>query len=50
MELERRSFFGMLLLPLLRRILPARWCDRLYPGPVRPLDLSKVRKPGRWAG
>lgn len=64
MEVGRRTFLGLMLaagaalaapmLPLFRRILPARFVEavrsRLYPGPVRPLDMAEIRKPGRWAG
>lgn len=64
MELKRRTFLGACSAALvaagaggwtwLRRQPPVRWLIALragrYPGPVRPLDESDMKRPGRWLG
>jgi hypothetical protein len=62
MEMKRRHFFkltlGALLGPPLLwvadRVAPVRYTEalraRFYPGGVRALDRSSVRRPGKWAG
>ncbi len=61
MEMRRRSFVMALLAwpladatPLLafglsKRVCRAQ-CPAEYPGPSRPLDRTKIRQPGTWAG
>ena len=60
--MKRRAFLrttlGALLGPPVLRIAeraaPVRYTEALrakfYPGPVKPLDVSKLKRPGDWAG
>ena len=64
MGIARRRFVGILVriaavvvVPasnLAGRVVPARYVEairsRFYPGPVKRLSLSDIRKPGRWGG
>jgi hypothetical protein len=55
----RRSFLKALALLLAASALPLAISfrgtrrergGRLYPGPVKPLDMAEISKPGPWAG